>query len=140
MKRFIGIIATLLLIVSAWGFAPAAQASELNLATELFTAPSTTLLARVNTADAKRTELIKGKLDLNNSDVREFRRLRGFYPSLASKIIQNAPYNSVEEVLDIPGLSPTQAERLQANLDEFVVTDVEASMNAGGDRYNPGLY
>ncbi|MEM6613709.1 MAG: photosystem II complex extrinsic protein PsbU [Cyanobacteria bacterium P01_C01_bin.72] len=140
MKRFIGIIATLLLIVSAWGFAPAAQASEINLATGLLTAPPTTLLARINTADAKRSELVKDKLDLNNSDVREFRRLRGFYPSLASKIIQNAPYSSVEEVLDIPGLSPTQAERLQANIDEFVVTDVEASMNAGGDRYNPGLY
>lgn len=136
MKRFLGILAALLLIVGAWGFAPAAQASE----TGLFTIQSPTLLARVNTADAKRTELVRGKLDLNNSDVREFRRLRGFYPSLASKIIQNAPYNSVEDVLEIPGLSPSQAERLQANLDEFFVTDVEASMNAGGDRYNPGLY
>lgn len=136
MKRFVGILAALLLIVSAWGFAPAAQASETGL---LIIQPSV-LLARVNTADAKRAELVKGKLDLNNSDVREFRRLRGFYPSLASKIIQNAPYDTVEDVLNIPGLSQSQTERLQANLDEFVVTDVEASMNAGGDRYNPGLY
>ena len=83
---------------------------------------------------------IQGKLDLNNSDVREFRRLRGFYPNLASKIIQNAPYERVEDVLEIPGLSDSQLERLQANLDEFFVTDIEASMNAGGDRYNPGLY
>lgn len=137
MKRIVSIIAALLLIVGAWGFAPAAQASE----TGLFTVQSSTLLAaRVNAADAKRQELIRGKLDLNNSDVREFRRLPGFYPNLAGKIIQNAPYDSVEDVLDIPGLSPTQAERLQANLDEFFVTDVAASMNAGGDRYNPGLY
>jgi photosystem II PsbU protein len=137
MKRLIGILTALLLIVGAWGFVPAAQAGE----TGLFTVQSSTILAaRVNTSDAKRQELVKGKLDLNNSDVREFRRLRGFYPSLASKIIQNAPYKSVEDVLDIPGLSPSQAERLQANLDEFFVTDVEASMNAGGDRYNPGLY
>ncbi|MEO1669645.1 MAG: photosystem II complex extrinsic protein PsbU [Cyanobacteria bacterium J06631_2] len=140
MKRFVGIIAALLLTLGAWGFAPAAQASEIKLDTGLFTTPPTTLLARINTADAKRSELIKDKLDLNNSDVREFRRLRGFYPSLASKIIQNAPYSNVEEVLEIPGLSSSQAERLQANIDEFVVTDVEASMNAGGDRYNPGLY
>ncbi len=137
MKRLIGILTALLLIVGAWGFVPAAQAGE----TGLFTVQSSTILAvRINTSDAKRQELVKGKLDLNNSDVREFRRLRGFYPSLASKIIQNAPYKSVEDVLDIPGLSPSQAERLQANLDEFFVTDVEASMNAGGDRYNPGLY
>jgi len=136
MKRIVGILAALLLIVGAWGFAPTARASE----TGLFTVAPSTVLARINTSDAKRTELVKGKLDLNNSDVREFRRLRGFYPSLASKIIQNAPYSNVEDVLEIPGLSSTQAERLQANLDEFFVTDVEASMNAGGDRYNPGLY
>ena len=136
MKRILGIFAAFLLIVASWGFAPTAQASE----ARLFTVQSTPLLARINTADAKRQELIKGKLDLNNSDVREFRKLRGFYPSLASKIIQNAPYNKVEDVLDIPGLSATQAERLQANLNEFVVTELNASMNAGGDRYNPGLY
>ena len=136
MKKLVGIVAALLLIVGAWGFTPAAQASE----TGLFTIQPSALLARVNTSDAKRKELIKGKLDLNNSDVREFRRLRGFYPDLASKIIQNAPYKDVEDVLDIPGLSPSQAERLQDNIDEFFVTDVEASMNAGGDRYNPGLY
>ncbi len=136
MKRFVGILAALLLIIGSWGFTPMAQASEMGL----FTVRSTPILARINTADAKRKELIKGKLDLNNSDVREFRKLRGFYPNLASKIIQNAPYNNVEDVLEIPGLSASQAERLQANLDEFFVTDVNASMNAGGDRYNPGLY
>lgn len=136
MKRFVGILAALLLIVSSWGFAPIAQASE----TGLFTVQSTPLLARINTADAKRQELIKGKLDLNNSDVREFRKLRGFYPNLASKIIQNAPYDTVEDVLEIPGLSESQIERLQANLDQFIVTEMSASMNEGGDRYNPGLY
>ena len=135
MKKVVGILAALLLFVGAWGFAPTARASE-----GIFTIQPSTILARVNTADAKRTELIQGKLDLNNSDVKEFRKLRGFYPSLASKIIQNAPYNTVEDVLDIPGLSSSQTERLQANLDQFFVTDVEASMNAGDDRYNPGLY
>ena len=134
MKRFVAIIAAILLTVGSWGLAPAAKASE------ILTVPEGTLIARVNTADAKRQELIKGKLDLNNSDVREFRRLRGFYPSLASKIIQNAPYDEVEDVLEIPGLSDSQLERLQANLDEFFVTEMDPSMNAGGDRYNPGLY
>ena len=133
MKRFIGILTAILVIVGSWGFAGAATASN------LFTVQSP-ILARVNTADAKRQELIKGKLDLNNSDVREFRKLRGFYPTLASKIIQNAPYESVEDVLEIPGLSDSQIERLQANIDEFFVTDMDPSMNAGGDRYNPGLY
>lgn len=136
MKKFVGIIIALLLIVGSWGFAGTAKASDM----DIFNVQSSVLLARINTADAKRRELVKGKLDLNNSDVREFRRLPGFYPGLASKIIQNAPYSDVQEVLDIPGLSDSQVERLQANIEEFVVTDVEASMNAGGDRYNPGLY
>ena len=136
MKRFVGIIAALLLILGSWGFAGAAQASEMGV----FNVQSPALLARVNTADAKRSELVKGKLDLNNSDVREFRQLPGFYPTLASKIIQNAPYSNVDDVLDIPGLSESQTERLQANMERFIVTDVEASMNAGDDRYNPGLY
>ena len=136
MKKFVGAILALLLIVGSWGFAGTAQAIEM----ETWNVQSPILLARINTADAKRAELVKGKLDLNNSDVREFRRLPGFYPGLASKIIQNAPYENVQDVLDIPGLSDSQIERLQANLDEFFVTDVEASMNAGGDRYNPGLY
>ena len=160
MKRFVGIMTALLLIIGSWGFAGVAQAqaSEMGLFTKseeapsfylssngdggvsLTMQPSSALLARVNTSDAKRQELIRGKLDLNNSDVREFRKLRGFYPNLASKIIQNAPYSNVEDVLNIPGLSESQKERLQANLDEFFVTEEEASMNAGGDRYNPGLY
>ncbi len=136
MKKFVGIIVALFLVIGSWGFVGTAQATEM----ETFNIQSPMLLARINTADAKRKELVKGKLDLNNSDVREFRRLPGFYPGLASKIIQNAPYTEVEDVLNIPGLSDSQIERLQANIDEFFVTDVEASMNAGGDRYNPGLY
>ena len=136
MKRLVGILAALLLIVSSWGFAPAARASE----SALVNAQPSVLLALTNTADAKPQELTQDKLDLNNSRVREFRRLRGFYPGLASKIIQNAPYNEVEDVLEIPGLSDSQLERLQANLDEFFVSEMDPVMNAGGDRYNPGVY
>ena len=139
MKRILGIMTALLLIVGSWGFVGAsqAQASDLNIF-NLQTNP--VFAVRRNIADDKRLELERGKLDLNNSDVREFRKLRGFYPNLASKIIQNAPYDAVEDVLDIPGLSERQVKRLQANLEQFIVTDPDPSMNAGGDRYNPGLY
>ena len=138
MKRFASIFAAVMLSLSAlvFGGADAVQAGELNL----FTMPTSPMLAeRSNAADAKLGE-IQGKVDLNNSDVRDFRSLRGFYPNLASKIIQNAPYTNVEDVLDINGLSEKQQERLQANLDNFVVTDVSDVMNAGDDRYNPGVY
>ena len=138
IKKLASIFATVLLVLGFWGFSgvTSAQAAEINI----FTLQSSPILAaRRNAADAKLSE-IKGKLDLNNSDVRDFRELRGFYPTLASKIIQNAPYENVEDVLDIPGLSEKQKERLQANLDKFVVTDVADVMNSGDDRYNPGVY
>jgi photosystem II PsbU protein len=62
------------------------------------------------------------------------------YPTLAGKIIQNAPYEKVEDVLEIPGLSDRQKELLQANLDKFTVTEVDPTFVEGGDRYNPGVY
>ena len=138
MKRFASILAAVLMTLSFWGFSGinSARAADLNV----FKIQSTSILAiRTNAADSKLGE-IQGKVDLNNSDVRDFRNLRGFYPNLASKIIQNAPYSDVEDVLEIPGLSERQKERLQANLDNFVVTKMSDVMNAGDDRYNPGVY
>lgn len=138
MKRFASILAAVLMSLSFWGFSGINSASAANL--NVFSMQSTSVLAiRTNAADSKLGE-IQGRVDLNNSDVRDFRSLRGFYPNLASKIIQNAPYNDVEDVLEIPGLSERQKERLQANLDNFVVTKMSDVMNAGDDRYNPGVY
>lgn len=96
--------------------------------------------AELNAVDAKLTTEYGQKIDLNNSDIRDFRALRGFYPNLASKIIKNAPYEAVEDVLSIPGLSEGQKSRLQANLDNFVVTEVSSELTEGDDRINPGVY
>ena len=142
MKRLIGAIATLLFTVSFWGFSGVTQAQALEMS--FFSSQSSPILAiavseRRNDADAKLGEVGK-KIDLNNSDVRDFRELRGFYPNLASKIIQNSPYEKVEDVLSIPGLSERQKERLQANIDNFVVTDIADVMTSGDNRYNPGVY
>jgi photosystem II PsbU protein len=138
MKRLVGIVATLCLLLSSWSFVGVSDSQASNLS--LFTVNSSPLLAvRRNPADAKLGE-IEGKLDLNNSDVRDFRSLKGFYPNLATKIIKNAPYEEVEDVLNIPGLSERQKQRLQANLDKFIVTETADVMNAGDDRFNPGVY
>ena len=95
---------------------------------------------RRNAADDMYATDYASKVDLNNSDIRRFRELRGFYPVLAGKIIQNAPYESVEDVLAIPGLSESQKSRLEANMDNFIVKQTNAVFNEGGERYNPGLY
>lgn len=81
-----------------------------------------------------------GKIDLNNTNVRAFSQYRGLYPTLAGVIVKNAPYDSVKDVLDIEGLSDHQKQVLQANLDNFVLNDVQGAMVEGGDRYNNGIY
>jgi photosystem II PsbU protein len=93
-----------------------------------------------NAADDKLSTEFGKKIDLNNTHVRAFRQYPGMYPTLAGKIVQNAPYREVEDVLDIPGLSERQKQLLQANLDKFTVTDPSDVFVEGGDRYNPGVY
>lgn len=80
------------------------------------------------------------KIDLNNSNIRAFEKYRGFYPNLARLVIQNAPYEKVEDVLNIPGLTNAQKDLLQRNLANFAVTEPEPALIEGGDRYNPGIY
>jgi photosystem II PsbU protein len=96
--------------------------------------------AALNAVDQKLTTEFGQKVDLNNANIRAFRDFRGFYPNLASKIINNAPYDKVEDVLDIPGLSDSQKARLQANLDNFTVTEPAKELIEGDDRINPGVY
>ncbi len=111
-----------------------------------FTTP--TLLAQVslpteaaqNKADAKLGTEFGKKIDLNNTNVRAFRKYPGLYPSLASKIVSNAPYSSVDDVLNIEGLSDRQKQVLQENLDNFTLTDADDTFVEGGDRYNNGYY
>ena len=79
---------------------------------------------------------------LNNTPLRKFRKYRGFYPNLARKIADNAPYKSVEDVLKIKGLSAKQKKKLQKQIDKgnFTVTPESEVYNAGDDRVNPGVY
>lgn len=102
------------------------------------------IVAVENTRRNEADDLLKTefgqKIDINNSDIRDFRDLRGFYPKLASIIIQNAPYEKVEDVLNIPGLTESQKERLQANLDNFTANPQSSVFNEGDERYNAGVY
>ncbi|NCS48947.1 MAG: photosystem II complex extrinsic protein PsbU [Microcystis aeruginosa BK11-02] len=135
MKNLVRLLAVIALIIgSFWGKVPAQALNITSIAL-----PSLPV-AVLNAADAKLTTEFGAKIDLNNSDIRDFRDLRGFYPNLAGKIIKNAPYQEVEDVLNIPGLSATQKERLQANLEKFTVTEPSKEFIEGDDRFNPGVY
>lgn len=92
-----------------------------------------------NPVDTKLGE-VGFKIDLNNSNVMAFRRYRGMYPTLARKIIVNAPFDTVEDIFNIPGLSDREINLLKANLDNFVATPSEPALIEGGDRINPGIY
>lgn len=123
MKTLVRILAVALVIFSCFSYGGQALANT-----------------KLNPIDAKLTTEYGKKIDLNNSDIRDFRELRGFYPNLASKIIKNAPYDEVNDVLNISGLSEKQQSRLQANLDKFTVTEPSKELIEGDDRINPGVY
>lgn len=141
MKRLVRLLAVLCLLLSCMGLVGQRNAIAANLS-GVSLRPSAILAVESplrNAADDKRAK-IGNKIDLNNTNVRAFRQYPGLYPTLASKIVANAPYEKVEDVLDIPGLTELQKERLQANLDKFTVTDVEAAFVEGDDRINNGNY
>jgi photosystem II PsbU protein len=144
MKRLGRLFAVLGLVLGclAWGGGHSAIAANLSS----LTLPPSSLVAavdassRTNRADEKLATEYGKKLDLNNSAVRDFREYRGMYPTLAAAIIKNAPYEKVEDVLKIPGLTEPQKKLLQANLDKFTVTSVESVFIEGDNRLNNGLY
>lgn len=142
MKRLGRLLAVFTLLVSCWGWLGHQNVLAADLSNLVL--PSSSSLAavtpRTNRADDKLATEYGKKLDLNNSGVRDFRQYPGMFPTLAALIIKNAPYENVKDVLDISGLTQAQKDLLQANLDNFTVTDVESVFIEGDNRLNNGLY
>ncbi|ASC69291.1 Photosystem II 12 kDa extrinsic protein [Halomicronema hongdechloris C2206] len=139
MKRLLGLLIALgVLFTSMSGlFAPPATAALLhgNGMTSLVLAEEIR-----NPVDAKLGTEYGSKLDLNNANVQAFTDYPGLYPTLARKILTNAPYGSVEDVLNLPGLSERQVQVLKDNLDNFTVTPPDPALVEGADRFNNGVY
>ncbi len=138
MKKLVSLLLVVLLNLSflfgiGQSSAFAISVTEVNLGT-------ITVFAQIRNEADQKLQQIGNKIDLNNTNIQAFRDLRGFYPTLARKIIENSPYQKVEDVLEIPDLSERQLERLKENLDQFVVTDPEAAFIEGDDRINNGVY
>ena len=138
MKRLVGLfiaIGMLLGMFIGGGVAESAMAAELQqfsplLAEETFN----------NAVDAKLGTEYGAKLDLNNANIQSFRKFPGLYPTLARKILLNAPFEDVEDVLEMPGLSERQIEILTDNLKNFTVTPTDPALVEGADRFNNGVY
>lgn len=142
MKQLVGLLVALA-VLFGWVSSPA-LAQPISGA-DLFSAPpeAMTWLAAFsseNAVDAKLKTEYGAKLDLNNANVQGFSKFPGLYPTLARKILLNAPYESVDDVLDLPGLSEQQLNILRTNLDNFTVTATDSAFVEGGDRFNNGVY
>lgn len=142
MRRLVRLLSVLALLVGCLGWLGMPQkalAAELTSITSSFSPILAVEAPLRNRVDDKMIELGK-KIDLNNTNVRAFRQYPGLYPTLASKIVDNAPYEKVEDVLNIPNLTDPQKKVLQANLEKFTVTEVESAFVEGDDRINNGYY
>jgi len=156
MKRLFCLLATCMVSILSWsGLSQTALAATQNSpASQL----SIAQFSWINTATApkffakaepeadlrdvvsdKMSEL-GAKIDLNNTNMRSFRLYQGMYPTLASLIVKNAPYEKVEDVLEISGLTDRQKETLRTNLDSFTATPQESALVEGADRINNGIY
>ena len=142
MKRFVRWLSVLSLLVGCLGWLGSPQPAIAVDLSRLALQPMPVLAAEVaprNAVDDKRA-VVGNKIDLNNTNVRAFMQYPGLYPTLARSIVKNAPYEKIEDVLDIPGLSDRQKETLQANFDKFTLSQPESALVEGGDRFNNGIY
>lgn len=134
MSRIVSALMGLILMVGCVFFSVQPQAQALGFVS------ASVLGERVNPADKVLETEYGQKIDLNNANVRLFRDVRGFYPTLAKIIVKNGPFESVEDVLNIPDLSERQRAKLEANLDRFTVTPPSDVFLEGQERLNNGNY
>ncbi len=93
-----------------------------------------------NSIDDKLATEYGNKIDVNNTNIASFRKFRGLYPTIAGKVVSNAPYDSIEDILSIPNLSDIEKDRLQKNIDIFTISDPDPALVEGADRFNNGVY
>ena len=142
MKKIGLLLAIFGLCLGCLGLVPSHKANASNL--NLTAWPSVSILAiesgNVNKADRKLAE-IGEKLDLNNSPLRSFRQIQRMYPFLGKKIIGNAPYKDVKQLLEkIEDLTEEEKKLLEGNLENFTVTPTSDVYNEGDYRLNTGSY
>jgi photosystem II PsbU protein len=141
VKGLVRLLTVFSLLLGCWGFLGTTQTAQAASFSNLAWPQVQVLaIARQNKADQKLATEFGKKIDLNNTNIAAFQQYPGLYPTLAKKIIKNAPYKSVEDVLNLAGLSDRQKQTLQANLGNFTVTEYEPNFNEGDDRINNGIY
>jgi len=141
MKRFLGLFLSLAMLVASWGWAGNSGAA-IAASLERLMPVSSSLVAFEfrNAVDDKLATDFGEKIDVNNTNVRAFLQYPGLYPTLARAILKNSPYESLDDILEIPGLTERQREVLQANMDKFTISPPDSALTEGDDRINNGIY
>ncbi|MGB7086662.1 MAG: photosystem II complex extrinsic protein PsbU [Phormidesmis sp.] len=149
VTRLIGALAAVSILMSSVLFGNVQPVSAASSPSNLgaFTATNgMTLIANTggrdlrNSIDDKLATEYGSKIDVNNTNIASFRKFRGLYPTIAGKVVSNAPYDAVEDVLNIPGLSKVEVDRLQKNMDIFTISEPDPALVEGADRFNNGVY
>ncbi|MEN9204657.1 MAG: photosystem II complex extrinsic protein PsbU [Thermostichales cyanobacterium SZTDM-1c_bins_54] len=84
--------------------------------------------------------ILEAKIDVNNTILRNYRQLPGFYPVLARILVEHAPYESLEQMLTIPGLTEAQKQLIRQNFPNFVVGPYNPGDSTLENRINKGYY
>ncbi|MGD1898331.1 MAG: photosystem II complex extrinsic protein PsbU [Phormidesmis sp.] len=149
MRQVLGALIAVVLFGSSmlFGAAQPASAAVSSVAVRAMnTAGGMTLVANSggrelrNSVDDKLATEYGNKIDVNNTNIASFRKFRGLYPTIAGKVVSNAPYDNVDDILDIDGLSAVERDRLQKNMDIFTISAPDPALVEGADRFNNGVY
>ncbi|MGD1852418.1 MAG: photosystem II complex extrinsic protein PsbU [Cyanophyceae cyanobacterium] len=144
MKWFLRLFVVVSLCVTSWvGFGSGpAMADHLNLTNLTWNSASMVMGAVNGEADAELAKIYGETIDLNNTNISSYKEYRGLYPTLAKKLIANAPYEAVEDILSLPGLSDRQKNTLTKYVGEglFSVSPTSIVFTQGDDRINNGVY
>ncbi len=146
LSNFVGTAIAFGMLISSLLLGNAQPASAAGFGLALQTSGNTSLLANAggrelrNSVDDKLATAYGNKIDVNNTNIASFRKFRGLYPTIAGKVVTNAPYDSVEDVLNIPGLSAVEKDRLEQNIDIFTISPPDPALVEGADRFNNGVY
>lgn len=85
-------------------------------------------------------KVLDTKIDVNNTILRNYRQLPGFYPNLARILVQNAPYAKLEDMLVIPDLTEQQKMLIESNFVNFFMGEFRPGDNQLENRINKGYY
>lgn len=146
LSTFVGTAIAFGMLVGSLLLSNAQPASAVGFGTQLQSVGNTALLANAggrdlrNSIDDKLATEYGNKIDVNNTNIASFRKFRGLYPTIAGKVVSNAPYDSVDDVLNIPGLSTVEKDRLEQNIDIFTISPPDPALVEGADRFNNGVY